>query len=449
MARNPLRVAWTVIWLSLVLFLLLLVAATATGAHYVATALQPRTATLISTTGTVLAQKPVYPQPFAAQPNQVLQSGDSIQTDTNSNATAVVQFSDGSTVLLEPGTELQLTTLRSNRYTLLSGPRRVIDLALQTGKLEAAVTKYPANGSHFQVTSLGSVVTIADGTTDVWLSQPRTNAPIPGVIPTSAPFTNSCCATQVLTQNGSAIIQASGGSATLLGDERATVPMGGVPFMAPHANWDLLVNPSLLPGKSGTPDVWTGPNLDTTDAILNHHVAMEGGSTPFVHLWSTNSQQHHESISFRQELDRDVRDFLNLDLEVSFKINSQGLSGGGFDGTEYPFRVAVDFIDAKGAEQIWFQGFYIAPATGNAIVRAACQVPAGAWYPQESGRSDIRLVNLPDHGSAISNAACASGQSDMRLSTLPGPPVYIKWVEFSASGHDFDTDVREVRLLAQ
>jgi hypothetical protein len=37
----------------------------------------------------------------------------------------------------------------------------------------------------------------------------------------------------------------------------------------------------------------------------------------------------------------------------------------------------------------------------------------------------------------------------MRLSTLPDPPVYIKWVEFSASGHDFDTEVREVRLLAQ
>ena len=109
----------------------------------------------------------------------------------------------------------------------------------------------------------------------------------------------------------------------------------------------------------------------------------------------------------------------------------------------------MDFIDAKGAEQIWYQGFYIAPATGNAIVRAACQVPAGAWYPQEPGRGDIRLANLPDHGSATSNAPCASGQSDMRLSTLPDPPVYIKWVEFSASGHDFDTDVREVRLLAQ
>ena len=429
LARDPIRVAWIIIWLSLALFLTVLSGVGVAGVHYVATAVQPASATLISTSGTVLAQKPIWPRAFAAQPGQVLSSGDTVQTDTNSNATATLQFADGSTVLLEPGTELQVTTLRSNRYTILSGRRRVIDLALRAGKLEAVVTRYPNNGSQFAVTSLGNVITITDGTTDVWLSQPRTAAPVPGVTPVSAPFTNSCCATQVLTQNGSAAILAPGGNAKLLGNERATIPMGGAPFVAPHANWDLLVNPSLLPGKNGYPDVWNSPSnspsFDITNGTPADHYALITGATPMVHLWSANSQQHHESISFRQEIDRDVRDFLNVDLQVSFKINSQSLSGGGYDGTEYPFRVAVDFFDAKGSEQIWFQGFYITPPTGNSTVRAALQVPAGQWYPK------------------------LAGAGDMRLSTLPDPPVYIKWVEFSASGHDFDTDVREVRLLAQ
>jgi hypothetical protein len=411
--------------LSLAAFLLLLTGAVAAGARYVATAVQPASAMLVSTSGTVLAQKPIWPRPFAAQANQVLSSGDVIQTDTNSNATATLQFSDGSTVLLEPGTELQLTKLRTNRYSLLSGPRRLITLALHTGKLEAAVTRYPDNGSQFQVTSLGNVIAISDGTTDVWLSEPRTGAPVPGARPVVAPFTNSCCATQVLTQNGSASVAAPGGSATLHGDERATVPMGGAPFMAPHANWDLLVNPALQPGKNGYPDVWNTPQFDITDGTPQQHYAVIGGTAPIIHLWSSDSNQHHESISFRQEIDRNVRDFLNLDLQVSFKINSQSLSGGGYEGTEYPFRVAVDFVDAKGAEQIWFQGFYITPPTGNSIVRAARQVPGAVWYPAQAG------------------------QGVMRLSTLPDPPVYIKWVEFSASGHDFDTEVREVRLLAQ
>jgi hypothetical protein len=429
LAREPIRVAWVVIWVSLAAFLILVSAAVVASAHYVATAVRPASATLVSTSGTVLAQKPIWPRPFAAQPGQALSSGDTIQTDTNSNATATLQFSDGSTVLLEPGTELQLTKLRSNRYTVLSGRRREIDLALRSGKLEAVVTKYADNGSRFAVTSLGNVITITDGTTDVWLSQPRTGAPVPGSTPASAPFTNSCCATQVLTQNGSAAIVAPGGNAALLGNQRATIPMGGAPFMAPHANWDLLVNPSLLPGKNGYPDVWNSPSnspsFDITNGTPADHFAMIAGATPMVHLWSANSEQHHESISFRQEIDRDVRDFLNLDLQVSFKINSQSLSGGGYDGTEYPFRVAVDFFDAKGSEQIWFQGFYIKPPTGNSTVRAARQVTAGQWFPQQAG------------------------EGDMRLSTLPDPPVYIKWVEFSASGHDFDTDVREVRLLAQ
>ena len=425
LARDPIRVAWIVIWLSLAAFVVLLTGAGAAGAHYVATAVQPASAMLISSSGTVLAQKPIWPRAFAAQPNQVLSSGDIIQTDTNSNATATLQFSDGSTVRLEPGTELQLTKLRTNRYSLLSGSRRLIVLALHTGKLEAAVTKYPDNGSQFQVRSLGNVISISDGTTDVWLSEPRTGAPIPGVRPLAAPFTNSCCATQVLTQNGSATVLAPGGSATLHGDERATVPMGGAPFMAPHAKWDLLVNPTLQPGTNGYPDVWNTPQFDITDSTPQQHYALIRGAAPIIHLWSANSNQHHESISFRQEIDRNVRDFLNLDLQVSFKIDSQSLSGGGYEGTEYPFRVAVDFVDAKGAEQIWFQGFYINPPTGNSIVRAARQVPAGEWYPSQPG------------------------QGVMRLSALPDPPVYIKWVEFSASGHNFDTEVREVRLLAQ
>ncbi|HEV7215658.1 MAG TPA: hypothetical protein VGP33_11100, partial [Chloroflexota bacterium] len=104
LARDPIRVAWIVIWLSLAAFLLLLTGAVAAGARYVATAVQPASAMLVSTSGTVLAQKPIWPRPFAAQANQVLSSGDVIQTDTNSNATATLQFSDGSTVLLEPGT---------------------------------------------------------------------------------------------------------------------------------------------------------------------------------------------------------------------------------------------------------------------------------------------------------------------------------------------------------
>jgi hypothetical protein len=415
-----------VIWLSLVAFLAVVVLVALSGARYIATAVQPQSAALISSNGTVLAKKPIWPQPFAAQPNQALNAGDIVQTDTNSNATAVIRFFDGSTVMLEPGTELKLKALQSNRYGWLSGPRRLIDLELQAGKLEAAVSKYSADGSHFRVASLGSVISITDGTTDIWLSQPRTNTPLPTATPTSAPFTNSCCATQVLTQNGSAAVEAPGGAVTLHGDERTTVPMGGAPILAPHANWDLLVNPSLQPGKDGYPDAWnTPPASDLTDGAPQNHFAIISGTSPYVHLWSANSREHHESISFRQELNRDVRDFLNLDLQVSFKINAQSLSGGGYDGTEYPFRVAVDFLDSKGDEQTWFQGFYILPASGNSAVRAALQVPAGQWYPQNPS------------------------QGTMRLSSLPDPPVYIKWVEFSASGHDFDTDVREVRLLAQ
>ena len=389
----------------------LVAAAAAAGLHYVATAVRPEVATLAASNGIVLVQEPTWPRPGAVHVNQALYSGDVILTDAIS--TAQINFFDGSTVYLHPGTQVQITRLRANRYSWLSPPRRIIDLALQNGKLEAKVAAPSGNASQFTVDTVGARVTIAEGTTDVWLGQPRTP-------------TNSCCATQVFTQDGSATVTGSGTAAvTLKGEQRTTVPMGGVPLGALAPTWDLLAHGTFQTWTAGLPDGWDW-SVDPGSQQLKDHFALLPGPPPTLHMWSAGAGDSHRGIYFRQQLNRDVRDFLRLDLVVSFRINSQSLPGGGTAGSEYPFRVTVDYVGRSGADTQWFHGFYVLPASGKYIVDPqADEVPAHQWYPASADQGVMRLSNLPD------------------------PPVYVKYVEFSASGWDFDTDVREVRLLAQ
>jgi len=433
LARNPIGVAWIVIWLSFAVFAALLVAAVGAGLHYVATAVRPMAATLanVSEEGTVLVQEPAWPRPEAVRPSQPLYTGDVVYTDAFS--TAQIGLPDGSSVHLYPGTALQLTQLDANRYHWLSGPRRIISMALQTGKLEATVTRFPASGSTFDITALGAKVSIADGATDVWLSQPRVQG-TPASDSSPAPaFTNSCCATQVLTQNGSAIVSGSGAASVLLqGDQRTMVPMGGTPLGVLAPTWDLLANGSFHSVTSGLPDDWEVRQEAPNGQQSENRIALTDGSTPSLHLWATGDPKHaaHHGIYFKQQVGRDVRDFLSLDLVVSFRVRSQSLPGGGYAGSEYPFRVTVDYVPRSkpDSETQWFAGYYVLPPFGDFVVDPqAKRVLANQWFPTNQDQQ----------------------QGALHLSGLPDPPLIINWVEFSASGWNFDTDVRSVQLLAQ
>ena len=423
LARNPIGVAWTIIWLSLLLFAAAFGAAAAASVHYVTTAVRPASATLVAMTGTVLVQEPAWPRPGEVHAGQALSSGDVVWTDGASSAQ--VRFADGSTVTVQPGSELAITRLRSTRYQRLSVPRRQIDLELRTGKLEARVVPFADRASYFHIASLGAEVSIPEGTTTVWLSQPRTSV-VPAVDATAAPFTNSCCATQVLTQDGQASVSGAGSApVTLHGDQRVLVPMGGTPLPPAPATWDLLVNGSFRTVNNGLPAGWDLSVLPA-DQHPQDHVAASGGAAPLIHLWSAGSRQDRRSIAFQQTLNRNVADFLHVDLLVRFRIHAQTLPGGGIAGSEYPFRVSVDYIGRSGKEATWFRGFYILdPSSPYRVDPQSQEVLPDQWYQ-----------SVPASGS-------------LRLSDLPDPPVVIKWVEFSASGWDFDTEVSEVRLVAQ
>ncbi|MCL4545217.1 MAG: hypothetical protein M1118_11570 [Chloroflexi bacterium] len=423
---NILRVAWIAIWLGCCVFLLIVSGSVYAVIHYLSTAWEPRQATISAISGSVLVQKPTWARPAPASRDQHLGDGDRLWTGKDNQSFATVQFWEGSELHVGPHTEITVVRLRSNRYQLLSTERRLVVIALDSGRVEASVVKFDSQQSRFSVVSLGTTVQVVDGTTDVWLTQPHA-VNDSGGNSRSAPFTISCCSTQVLTLDGQAVVSAPGGETVLNGNQRATVPMGGAPITADHASWDLLVNWSLQPGTDGLPEGWhVGFDPPQPLGQYGNHLSYASGTNPYLHLFSVGSNSQHRAVSFTQQINRDVQDFLNVKLELAFRINAQSLPGGGLAGSEYPFRVSVDYRDSNGAEHRWFHGYYILPPEGSYIADPQSQrVVAGKWY------------------------TASSPQTDLVLSDLPDPPVFVYSVEFSASGWDFSTDVREVRLVAQ
>jgi hypothetical protein len=80
-----------------------------------------------------------------------------------------------------------------------------------------------------------------------------------------------------------------------------------------------------------------------------------------------------------QTLRANVSDFTMLRLKSRFRIASHSLGGGGYQGSEYPVLIRVDYQYADG-ETFRVFGYYTQNARGNRTDNGQ-QVPANEWQP--------------------------------------------------------------------
>lgn len=127
----------------------------------------------------------------------------------------------------------------------------------------------------------------------------------------------------------------------------------------------------------------------------------------------------------------DVSEFDQLEFRATVYIASQSLSGCGFEGSECPLMMQIDYIREDGQASVWYHGVYARrpgpnenyPLNCASCLREHVLIYEDAWYTYESG-------NLFD------------------IYQLPGTrPRRITGVTFYASGHHYDVYVSEVDLL--
>jgi hypothetical protein len=137
----------------------------------------------------------------------------------------------------------------------------------------------------------------------------------------------------------------------------------------------------------------------------------------------------HGEVGLEQSLDLSTRNLFYLEVRATFRATQQSLSTCGFEGSECPLMIRMDYLDAEENERVWIHGFYVNhnPALEYPLRCDTCAIDherilPDRWHTFESG-------NL------------------MALLPAEQKPAMITDVRVYASGHAFKVYVAEMSLL--
>ena len=125
-------------------------------------------------------------------------------------------------------------------------------------------------------------------------------------------------------------------------------------------------------------------------------------------------------------LGRSVLDYEMVNLLLDVKLHWQSLPGAGEQSSEFPLMFRLDYEDVYGNHQFWTHGFYYREPPAQWVVTGGEKIPQDTWFPFESGNLAERL----------------------QLQGLP-PPAKLNYLKIYASGHNYDSMVAEVRIVAR
>lgn len=190
-------------------------------------------------------------------------------------------------------------------------------------------------------------------------------------------------------------------------------------------NW--VVNGSFKPPVN---DSWLASPAE--NVVYPGEVSYVEGDGRQVVYFSQFNADGHSDIGINQIISRDVQAVDELRLQMDVKILFQSLPGAGQQASEYPIRAEISFTDVYGKEIKWGYGFYyreleagdpFPPPTDNDSGKVI-RVRQGEWYSFESED----LIQL--------------------WKSRGTPPARINNIRIYASGHNYQSMVSEVYLLA-
>jgi hypothetical protein len=161
-----------------------------------------------------------------------------------------------------------------------------------------------------------------------------------------------------------------------------------------------------------------------SDPYGDAEIVVQDGKT-LLSLSRVGARTHGET-SIIQRIDKDVRDFDSLKVSFEVMVDWQSLLGGGYESTEFPVMVELQYKDADGNSRSQYWGFYHRnPGTGPEWRKMinGTKVPQGEWYLFETENLMRSLGDIK--------------------------PVRIDSVRVYASGWDWDSAITNISLLVQ
>ncbi len=388
--RRAMTIAWIVLWLSLFACGLLAAGVPWAVNTFISQATAPRQATLTILGGTVLVQERGARVELNAANDKVLEEGDNLRTTGNSQA--VLWFFDGSNIRLWPNSEISIQRLRTTRY---NDNYSAVDLYLAKGHARVEVGMPMAKDQRFTLGTPHGPVLLREGSYTVEVSS---------------------AGTEVIARVGSARVGEPRQALEIKQSERASLRAGEAPEGPLSAVRNLVRNGDFSQGLEG----WVVTE-DAEEEVMGT-TAVEGqGGRAAVMFRRQGGTKHGESRLF-QAINRDVSDLQSLHLSFDFNVSEQSLSGGGWQGSEYPLMVRIKYRDVYDSEALIVRGFYCQNTEKHPTPNGK-EVPRGQWQSF--------TLDLFDQ------------------SAVKPRPAHLISIEVVGSGWDYESRLANLRLAAE
>jgi hypothetical protein len=408
MRRNPERLAWTVVLISLFICIGLAVSVPLAAGSIVNDSSETASITLEVQQGTALVSRPDSAEPIGvttALGN--LPEGASIRADENVQALLTVRSPHDNAILetvqIYGSTDLAIDRARAPRFQMSTRPHQ-IDLLTNIGRVRVNVASSNARPIEARLTTPQARTTLQEG---------------------SYAFEVSNDETQVTVREGSALVSAQGVVQEVTPPGRTVVKLSGPPsgILSPERN--LVVNGNFRQPLEGT---WTVYNDLQNNRERPGTVTIQpvGGQASAVF---ERQGAYHAETGIRQLINKNVLDFSSLRLHFVVRVFDQDVPVCGQAGSECPMMVRLDYKDQDGTDRSFLQGFYTRPDSSG----------ANPTYNTTSGSRN-------EHQRIPSNVAFTYDSANL-METLK--PAQITAITFYASGHSYRSSVAEVELLGE
>ena len=404
--QNPQGIAWIILIGNFIACCMLAVAVPLGLRSFVLHSTRPEQTWLAATAGTVQLQAAGAREPAAVTERRPVTEGSLIVTDNTAQALLTIAADESgaqivATIQMLQDTTLRLERARTPRFGLSSDPNRIV-LELVRGRALIRTQSAGGRGIQAVLSTPHGRISFGVGAFDVLIEGQET---------------------QVRARAGVAHVLAANTEVTVNSGERSSIIAGRPPSLPVPGALNLVLNGefggNLAPAWRQVIETEPGrePGEITTET---------DGARRAVRFTRRTEDGAPNRVGVQQILDRDVQGYESLALRFDLLLRYQSVPGGGYLASEYPVMVDIQYTDVYGNKDLhWYQGFYYLdlPTGSPWKLPAGHKIPLGVWYTFESPNLFERL-------------------RDNR-------PARINSITIYASGHDYESLIADVALLAR
>jgi len=408
MRRNPERLAWTVVLISLFICIGLAVSVPLAAGSIINDSSETAAITLEVQQGTAAVRLPGSSEWIAVTDSREnLPEGTSIRADKTAQALLTIRSPNDNSILqtvqIYDSTDLEIGRARSPRFQMSTRPHQ-IDLLTNIGRVRVNVAGSNVRPIEATLTTPQARTRLAEG---------------------SHAFEVSNDETQVTVREGSAQVSAQGTTREVKPQQRTVVKLNEAPsgILSPERN--LVVNGNFRLPLNGTWDVYNDlqNNREQPGTVTIQTVSGQPAAV------FDRQGAYHAETGLRQSINKNVRDLSSLRLHFVVRVFDQDVPVCGQAGSECPMMVRLDYKDQDGTDRSFLQGFYAKPDGSG----------ANPTYNTTSGSRNEHRRIPPNVDRTYDSANL--------METLK--PAQITAITFYASGHSYRSSVAEVELLGE